>query len=245
MPLFETIIDANHWAVAGGAGAGLHPAGLADSLLVLDAGVFSTAFLGAKHLGLLAQFNQGFSSGPPAIFMFFFVTIFVVIIGTVLFRAVKGVSEWSDNNQQPVLTVPARMVTKREDVSISSHHHDDNHHHSTSSSTSYFATFEFSSGDRKEFEVSESQFGLLVEGDKGSLTFQGTRYKGFQRELAGNKAPSSSEETVTSANLENESAVEEQASDHSFCPYCGVEVEGSFKFCPHCGKEQPVYTSQV
>ena len=26
-----------------------------------------------------------------------------------------------------------------------------------------------------------SQYGLLVEGDRGNLTFQGTRYLGFQR----------------------------------------------------------------
>lgn len=216
------------------------------SAALLDTGAFVVALMGIKHFGLLAQFNNpGFSSGPPAIFMFFFVTIFIVIIGTVLFRAAKGVSEWSDNNQQPVLTVPARMVTKREDVSISSHHHGANDHHSTTSSTSYFATFEFSSGDRKEFEVSESQYGLLVESDEGSLTFQGTRYKGFQRGMVGREVEPSPDEIETDSNSEKERAVEEQVSEHSFCRYCGVQVEGNFKFCPHCGKEQPVYTSQV
>jgi hypothetical protein len=55
-------------------------------------------------------------------------------------------------------------------------------HHSTS--TSYYVTFEFESGDRLELHVPHSEFGYLIEGDMGRLTFQGTRYKGFQRDMA-------------------------------------------------------------
>ena len=54
-------------------------------------------------------------------------------------------------------------------------------HHHMSSSTSYYATFEVSSGDRLEFEVRDKVFGMLVENDTGKLTFQGTRYLGFER----------------------------------------------------------------
>ena len=45
----------------------------------------------------------------------------------------------------------------------------------------YFVTFEFESGDRLELPVDGSDYGLLVEGDTGKLSFQGTRYLGFQR----------------------------------------------------------------
>lgn len=45
----------------------------------------------------------------------------------------------------------------------------------------YFVTFEFESGDRVEMPVDGSEYGLLVEGDTGKLTFQGTRYLGFSR----------------------------------------------------------------
>ena len=48
----------------------------------------------------------------------------------------------------------------------------------------YFVTFEFESGDRVEMPVDGSEYGLLVEGDTGKLTFQGTRYLGFQRDHA-------------------------------------------------------------
>ncbi|WP_396954526.1 DUF2500 domain-containing protein [Neobacillus sp.] len=45
----------------------------------------------------------------------------------------------------------------------------------------YFATFEVESGDRIEFEVMVTEYGMLVEGDNGQLAFQGTRYHGFIR----------------------------------------------------------------
>jgi hypothetical protein len=48
-------------------------------------------------------------------------------------------------------------------------------------STSYYATFEVESGDRMELSVDGRAYGLLAQGDIGSLTFQGTRYLGFQR----------------------------------------------------------------
>ena len=53
----------------------------------------------------------------------------------------------------------------------------------SSSSTYYYVTFEVESGDRLEYQVSGEEYGLLVEGDQGKLTFQGTRYKGFVRKF--------------------------------------------------------------
>ncbi|MFR0779842.1 MAG: DUF2500 domain-containing protein [Zhenhengia sp.] len=61
-----------------------------------------------------------------------------------------------------------------------SHNTHDNMHHS-SSSTKYYVTFEFESGDRLELHVASNEYGYLVEGDMGKLTFQGTRYKNFER----------------------------------------------------------------
>ena len=53
--------------------------------------------------------------------------------------------------------------------------------HHTSHSTTYYVTFQVESGDRMELHVTGQEFGLLVEGDQGKLTFQGTRYLGFER----------------------------------------------------------------
>ena len=55
------------------------------------------------------------------------------------------------------------------------------HGYSTTSSTSYYVTFEVDSGDRIEFSMSGSEYGMLIEGDAGTLNFQGTRYFGFER----------------------------------------------------------------
>lgn len=107
---------------------------------------------------------------------------FAVVIGIFIVSAVKGVSRWSKNNDSPVLSVQAKVVAKRSDVQSFHHHNADNMAMSnTSYSTTYYTTFEVESGDRMELAVGDVEFGMLVEGDFGKLTFQGTRYKGFER----------------------------------------------------------------
>jgi hypothetical protein len=49
-------------------------------------------------------------------------------------------------------------------------------------STSYYATFEFDTGDRQELHIPRQDFGMLSEGDAGMLTFQGTRFLSFERQ---------------------------------------------------------------
>ncbi|MCM3618435.1 DUF2500 domain-containing protein [Sutcliffiella horikoshii] len=110
--------------------------------------------------------------------------IFVIVIGSILISVFKGVGEWQKNEQSPRLSVPAVITSKRMDVSKRSnmhHHNDTHHHHSSSTHTKYFVTFEFESGDRSEFHVSGKEYGLLSEDDSGVLSFQGTRYLGFER----------------------------------------------------------------
>ncbi|RDW20264.1 DUF2500 domain-containing protein [Oceanobacillus arenosus] len=114
--------------------------------------------------------------------------IFVIVIGGILFSVFKGVGQWRKNEQSPKLKVAAEVKSKRAEVSRSAnmnHHNDDQHYHSSSSThTSYFVTFEFESGDRSEFHLSGNEYGLLSEGDIGMLSFQGTRYLGFERDKA-------------------------------------------------------------
>ena len=105
--------------------------------------------------------------------------IFLVVIGMLIFTAAKGINQWNKNNHSPRLTVPATVVAKR--TNVSSHHHHNNMHHTTHSTT-YYVTFQVQSGDRMELHVTGQEYGLLVEGDQGSLTFQGTRYLGFERD---------------------------------------------------------------
>ena len=112
------------------------------------------------------------------IFMF---VIFAFVIGTFIVAAVRGIGEWNKNNHSPRLTVPATLVTKRTNVSHHRHNHSGTHMAHTSTSTTYHVTFQFESGDRMEFHVNGQEYGMLVEGDYGDLSFQGTRYLGFVR----------------------------------------------------------------
>ena len=109
-------------------------------------------------------------------FFLMFGLFFVVFIGILI----KGISQWNKNNHSPRLTVPVTVVAKR--TNVSHHHHAGEHHHS-STSTSYYVTFQVESGDRMELHMSGREYGLIVEGDRGLLTFQGTRFLDFQRQF--------------------------------------------------------------
>ena len=106
---------------------------------------------------------------------------FLLVIGIFVYAGVSAFTRWSRNNAQPVLASPAHVVAKRTEVS--------GWNSSTSrgrTSTYYYVTFELESGSRLEFWVEGEEFGLLVEGDHGVLTHQGTRYLGFQRHSSEN-----------------------------------------------------------
>ena len=120
----------------------------------------------------------GFGFG---LFEIIFILMFLMVFGIFLTIIIKGISQWNKNNHSPRLTVPATVVAKRTNISHSHHHHGTNSmtHHSTSSN--YYVTFQVESGDRMELHMAGHEFGMLVEGDRGKLTFQGTRYLGFER----------------------------------------------------------------
>ena len=114
------------------------------------------------------------------LFGILFAVSFLIFMGTFFVILFKGIKEWNRNNHSPRLTVPAIVVAKRTNVSRHRHGGANGHHHHHTSTT-YYVTFQVESGDRMELCVSGQQYGLLVEGDKGKLSFQGTRYLGFER----------------------------------------------------------------
>ena len=102
-----------------------------------------------------------------------------LVIGLFIVTAVRGIRQWHRNINSPRLTVDAAVAAKRTEVSHHHHHGAGNTHHT---STWYYVTFQVESGDRIELPVSGREYGLLAEGDRGRLTFQGTRYLGFARQ---------------------------------------------------------------
>lgn len=109
-----------------------------------------------------------------------FTLVFVLVIGMFVVTAVRGISQWNKNNNSPRLTVPATVVDKRTNVTHLHHNGAGGHHHHHTSTT-YYVTFQVDSGDRMELQVNGTECGMLIEGDRGELSFQGTRYLGFER----------------------------------------------------------------
>ena len=110
-----------------------------------------------------------------------FPIMFFLVFGLILYTFFKGIKQNQYNNKQLKIPVEAKIVAKRYDVSHH-HHHTNNNHMHHSSSTSYYVTFELTNGERMELLIPNNAVGMLVEGDKGILTFQGTRFISFVRE---------------------------------------------------------------
>lgn len=114
------------------------------------------------------------------IFPILFMLVFILIFGTIVATMIKNISKWKKNMNSPRITVPATVVSKRSDVQFY-HHNTNNNMHHTTRSTNYFVTFQVESGDRMELNMDGNEYGLLIEGDHGNLTFQGTKYISFER----------------------------------------------------------------
>ena len=125
-------------------------------------------------------FDVGFQL-MSTVFPLLFLIVFIFIISTIIGSFVSRAKRERKNDASPRVTAGAKVVSKRMQVGQNRHRNmnDDMMHSYTYSK--YFVTFEFDSGDRLELPVDGSDYGLLVEGDRGQLTFQGTRYLGFRR----------------------------------------------------------------
>ena len=117
-----------------------------------------------------------FAFGFPVMF-----TIVPLLMCAILLMGVfRTFKDWRHNEQSPRLTVPVTVVAKRTAYRRTM---SDKRSTYANAHTNYFATFQVESGDRFELPLEGSQFGLLVEGDTGKLTFQGTRFLKFEREI--------------------------------------------------------------
>ncbi len=112
--------------------------------------------------------------------------VLIGIFAVLLIGAIgRGVYVWIRNNNSPRETVNARVVTKR--MKVSGHGNTMMRGNTamngvgSSTYTRYFVTFELENGKRLELGMKDSEYGMLAEGDQGQLSYQGTRYLGFER----------------------------------------------------------------
>lgn len=93
--------------------------------------------------------------------MILMIVLPVIIVGILLFHIIR-------NRRSPKLTVEATVVSKRKlQTNGSASHH--------------FVKFQVESGDCIELYMAETDCRKLLEDDFGKLTFQGTRYLGFEK----------------------------------------------------------------
>jgi len=117
------------------------------------------------------------------------ILLFLLVAGLIVWRLgdliSKAVERYQFNMSQPLLAVSARVVVKR--FEVSGDWHNDwpvpslNRQPYLSTKTRYYVTFELEDGERVAYSVSGSEYGMLTEGDQGTLSRQGSWYKGFVR----------------------------------------------------------------
>ncbi len=116
------------------------------------------------------------------LFSIAFFAVFGIVITGFIFTFIKIFKEGVHNNRSPLLTVSASVVAKRTATRIHGSAGSDAQMYSTSSYSRYYVTFQVESGDRLELSVPENEYGYIVEGDTGRLSFKGTKFIGFERE---------------------------------------------------------------
>ena len=123
------------------------------------------------------------SGGGMSPLMIALIAVFGILLAGTIGRALYV---WIRNNNSPRESVNARVVTKR--MKVSGHGgtmmgttNTAMNRMGSSTYTRYFVTFELETGSRMELGVKDSEYGMLAEGDQGVLTYQGTRYIGFEQ----------------------------------------------------------------
>lgn len=102
------------------------------------------------------------------VFMVLLLVIFVCAMAWAISRSIE-------TNRSPLETAQATVVRKKKTTDFSMVGD------CMSTETIYIVTFETSDGACREFRVPRREFDLMVEGDQGYLSFQRSRYRGFER----------------------------------------------------------------
>lgn len=104
--------------------------------------------------------------------------IFLIVFSIIVFSVTKGLSEWSNNNQSPEQKVKAKVIGKRTAIRGGGE---------SRAYSLYYITFQVEEGDRMELKVKDNDYGMIIEGDRGELIFQGSRFLGFHLDSAVNE----------------------------------------------------------
>ncbi|WP_226000184.1 DUF2500 domain-containing protein [Paenibacillus sp. BJ-4] len=106
-------------------------------------------------------------------FNMIFFTVFGIIALLMIIGIGKTIGAGLSNQAAELIQRPCKVVDKRTRVRGGSG--------DFSASTYNYITFEFDGGERKELEVKDRDFGMIVIGDRGEHHYKGTRFVEFVR----------------------------------------------------------------
>jgi len=151
---------------------------------------------------LQQNFGTEFDFGPPTwiiiVFPLIFATVFFLIVGTVIVHIVKNLKDAGG----PITTATGTIISKRTHVSRSGQ----------SAFTKYFATAELTDGTRQEYTVDGKVYGIIKEGDAGTLVIRGNRL----------------------LNIDRVNSIQQQPNG-AYCAFCGSFKTDDSVRCESCG----------
>lgn len=103
-----------------------------------------------------------------------FITIACILLFIAIINSARHMEHLNHGGSELLRrTVEAEVVAKRAAQSAASDYR-------TTTPEGYYITFRVEGEGPVELPVSAAQYGHMVEGDRGRLTFQGTQYLSFQ-----------------------------------------------------------------
>lgn len=120
------------------------------------------------------------------LFWIIFFVVLAAVAGGIAAIVVSMVRQKRRNDRSPRVAVAA-IVTEKHTDTTTQHHPiagdvSGGHGYHTISSTVCRVRFRTGTEEDLEFTVDEDEFARISEGDRGTLTFQGTRYLGFRKD---------------------------------------------------------------
>lgn len=103
-----------------------------------------------------------------------FFVVFALVVGGIIVAFVRQFAHRAQNATLPEVSAAAAVADKRIQTSGGGE---------SSVTQRHFVLFEQSGGERFELEVPPHEYGMLVVGDRGTVSMKGTQYLGFTREL--------------------------------------------------------------
>lgn len=92
-----------------------------------------------------------------------------ILLFILFFFLSLAIVRWIKNENSSVNRVPATIIYMRRKKHLRTHH------------CSYHVNFLAENGEQIELRVKHDEYDAMAVGDRGTLTYQGTRYKGFER----------------------------------------------------------------